>query len=211
MMSLYRSPENEGLWSDTHQGFPWYIDEEPQKEQTDDVVKLLDNAWERMHFTPDFPKLQRFAEHYIFVYGTLKSGKINHKKIKHSGCRYVADGFTHDKTFQLKETRGGIPVALGTFGDRDQSNSHRIAGELYLVDTDVVPDLDGFEQNGVLYRRGKMRIMVGADLVPAWMYLGLKNAWSNEKDLTFSPHHTSAKDKTLTYYSYAGTPLKKKA
>lgn len=209
-MSLYRSPENEGLWSDTHQGFPWYMDEGPMADQKEDLSKMLDGAWDRQHFTPDFPKLQRFAEHYVFVYGTLKKGKGNHQKINHGGCRYVADGFTHEKTFRMKETKGRIPVVLGTFGDKDQTDAHRISGELYLCDTDVIPDLDGFEQNGVLYRRTKLRIQSGADLIPAWIYLGIKTAWHGDS-LTLCPQHVSKKDEKLTYYSYAGLPLRTKS
>jgi gamma-glutamylcyclotransferase (GGCT)/AIG2-like uncharacterized protein YtfP len=195
-------------WSEAHQGFPWYMDEEDIRDEKADVQKLVESSFKRAHFTPDFPKLNREAEHYIFVYGTLKRNKSNHRVIE-KNSRYVTTAFTADKSFIMKETKGGhIPVVLGTLGDKDQSQAARVQGEVYLVPTSMMERLDEFEQNGVLYRRAKLCVNTAdKQRFIAWTYLGIKTAWINDVNLGWAPKWTTKKDKDFHYYCYAGLPL----
>lgn len=200
----------EDMWPDPHGGFPWYMDEDSVDEQAARLIDPLDRALDTESFTKDMPDLSLWEDHYLFVYGTLKRNKSNHRVLDNKNCRYLADCYTADPHFVLKETRGGIPVALGLWGTNDKS-AKRIKGELYLVKTSEIRKLDVFEQNGVIYKRLKMRLAIprpkGTDeLATGWMYLGLKHAWadSNESLVTCPSYDRKRKDKVEAFYTYTG-------
>jgi gamma-glutamylcyclotransferase (GGCT)/AIG2-like uncharacterized protein YtfP len=203
--------DTEGLWSEEHQGFPWYMEEEAVVDQKWEVTALAEKGLDRSDFTPDHALLCKQLEHYVFVYGTLKRGKVNNRVIDNKNCVYIADAFTTDKSFLLKETQGSIPVLLSTFGQNDQKDSKLVKGELWLMRTPQIPRLDQFEQNGILYKRIKTMVSVEQNRLPAWTYAGIKNAWSDtgsHSSLKLCPHFKKSKDPSVEYYTYVGGPVR---
>ncbi len=186
------APWDQDSWTQEHPGFPYYMFPEDVEEQKDQVEQALDNALDTQSFTPDYPSLALWDNHYLFVYGTLKRNQPNHKVLLNKECQFLAPAFTGDPHWILKQSRGGIPVALGAWND-DTKMAKNIKGEIWLVSTPMIKKLDVFEQNGAIYRRLKIRMAVpqpkGNDLhVPAWMYVGVKSAWSSGAEiLSLSP------------------------
>lgn len=200
----------EDSWTEEHAGFPYYMDCDSIDEQKEAIATVLDKAADVASFTPDYPNLALWEDHYLFVYGTLKRTEGNHKVIDNKACKFLATSYTADPHFVMKQTRGGIPVALGSWGDTSAPNK-QVKGELYLVKTPMIPKLDVFEQNGVLYRRLKIRITVPQvkaqdELVAAWMYVGVKGAWSDSNEsLPVCPSFERVKGETkLPFYTYLG-------
>lgn len=205
--SLKSTEDQEGVWSEEHQGFPWYMEEDAVVDQKWEVESLAEKGVDRADFTPDHAFLCKQLEHYVFVYGTLKRSKANNRIIENKNCAYIADAFTVDKTFILKETTGNIPVLLSTWGHNDQSASKQVKGELWLVRTPMISRLDQFEQNGVLYKRIKTMVAVENERTPAWVYAGIRTAWSetgSNSSLRPCPHFKKSKDPSVEYYTYVG-------
>lgn len=200
----------EDIWTDEHGGFPWWMDPEAIDDQKEEIRPMLDKALDIESFTKDYPVLNLFEDHYIFVYGTLKYGYSNHRVINNKDCTFIADAFSTHAHFLLKQTRGGIPALLGTFGQTNKAAKH-VKGELYLVKTKMLPALDAFEQNGVIYKRTKLLFSVPYpadkdELVPAWTYVGIKSAWESANEtLDLCPSFTrTSQGLTKEYYSYMG-------
>ncbi|MEO7600550.1 MAG: gamma-glutamylcyclotransferase family protein [Opitutus sp.] len=92
------------------------------------------------------------AEHHlIFVYGTLKRGGSNQH-------------FMRGQTFQGKghTTAGFRLINLGTYPGMiaAPNSSESVSGELWLVDSDCLAQLDALEGLGEgLYRRERIRLL----------------------------------------------------
>jgi len=94
----------------------------------------------------------------VFVYGTLKR---NHGRGLNmfSGAKFIAESMTADNHYRLYDF-GAFPAV--TFG-----GSHRITGEVFEINDDVLEDLDrieGYHQG--FYQRKKIQTLHGE----AWMY-----------------------------------------
>jgi gamma-glutamylcyclotransferase (GGCT)/AIG2-like uncharacterized protein YtfP len=193
------------LWSDEHQSFPWWMSDDDISEQKWDFsanygAKISDANI----YTQDMPALARHEFQYLFVYGTLKKGKSNHVHLT-KDAEFICQAHSHDTCFTLRETSAGrIPVMLSHFGERRQPEFARVKGELYLVKTKKIAFLDVFEQNGVLYRRIKARFVHKGFSFAAWVYLGVKKTWEEDRSLLWCPKFTAKKDKTFEYYDYTG-------
>lgn len=198
----------EDSWTEENGGFPWYMEDENIEEQAGKLQSALDTALDTEGFTKDYPDLNLFEDHYLFVYGTLKHGYSNHRVIDNKDCLFLADAISTDGHFVMKQTRGGIPVILGTWGTQATDAKH-VKGELYLVKTPMLRKLDVFEQNNVIYKRLKLRFSVPVpaakdEIVPAWAYVGMKNNWVGES-LGYCPYFTRVHEgKETKFYSYLG-------
>ena len=108
--------------------------------------------------------------HLVFVYGTLKRGERNFDRM--AGARFICTAATCDAAFTLREynsvSRPGRLVPDVSAGGR-----HRIAGELFEVDDDLLVALDAFERVGVDYER---QTVVLADGRSVQMYLHSANS-----------------------------------
>ena len=108
--------------------------------------------------------------HLVFVYGTLKRGERNFDRM--AGARFIGPANTRDATFTLREydsvSRPGRLVP-----DVSAGGTHRIAGELFEVDDDLLVALDAFERVGVDYER---QTVVLADGRSVQMYLHSANS-----------------------------------
>jgi len=207
--------KEKGVWSDENQGFPWYMDVEYIDQQKADMAEKLDRALDLACTTKDYPELARWEDHYLFVYGTLKRNKSNHRVLQDKYVRYVADCYTTDAQYFLAQSRGGIPVLMGAWGKKD-GTAKAVKGELYLVKTSKLIALDVFEQNDIIYKRIKIRVSVPIKpdlksdpidhVVPCWAYVGMKKAWSDET-LSVCPSYERVQKSTgkkEPFYTYIG-------
>ena len=112
------------------------------------------------------------ASHYVFVYGSLRSG------FQSPAYEYISryfnffgDARVKGKLFDLGDYPGGIPTQEDSF----------IVGELYIVKEDgefswAIAQLDDYEGVVVepnerpLYRREIVDVFVNDAIVPAWIY-----------------------------------------
>lgn len=94
--------------------------------------------------------------HLVFVYGTMKTGMRNHRRIMdHSTTRFLGGARTMTTTHDLQTFVTGdgyIAPAL------IEGNS-RVYGEVYEIDDECLSILDMCEGNGYVYRREPISIV----------------------------------------------------
>ena len=101
------------------------------------------------------------SEHKVFVYGSLKRGFGNHGFL--DGARCLGQYETQEASCNM------FSFAFYPGVSRVESGAgHRILGELYLVDSKMLNELDKLEGNGMFYTR---EIVALSDGEEAWMYL----------------------------------------
>lgn len=126
----------------------------------------------------DIPELNDYENHYVFVYGTLKSnGSRGFLSKKDLMCR----GRTLLPAYgMVRCVSGDFPVVY--MHPRGMRQGY-ISGEVYLLPTSTMPVLDKIEANGYLYRRQQTKIWCYErnQSVLAWMYFGIPEAFFNKK------------------------------
>lgn len=128
--------------------------------------------------SPDIPELNDYENHYVFVYGTLKS---NGTRNILSSKDMVARGRTLLPAYGMRRcVSGGFPIAY--LHPKDMRQGY-ITGELYLLPTNMMPVLDNIEANGYLYRRQQTKIWCYEknQSVLAWMYFGIPEAFHGKE------------------------------
>lgn len=93
--------------------------------------------------------------HKVLVYGTLKKGFSNHRRLESSKL-------LNDNVFFT-----GTMASLGAFPCCTQHGNTKIKGELYEVDDDTLRSLDSLESHPSFYERKVVHTSAG----PAWVYL----------------------------------------
>lgn len=93
----------------------------------------------------------------VFVYGTLKRGERNHRKMQ--GAQFAGVGMT-PKGFTLVE------VASATMAGRVTpvlvpGGTQAVVGEIYEVDDTLLAELDAFERLGEDYERRSLALTNG--------------------------------------------------
>ncbi|XP_048349068.1 gamma-glutamylaminecyclotransferase isoform X1 [Sphaerodactylus townsendi] len=94
----------------------------------------------------------------VFVYGTLKKGQPNYCSIMdrtHGTARFQGKGLTVEKYPLVIAGKYNIPYLLNIPG-----TGHRIAGEIYFVDDQMLQFLDEFEGCPNMYQRSPMGIEI---------------------------------------------------
>lgn len=110
----------------------------------------------------------------VFVYGSLKQGFHNHYWLGNSV--FVKSARTNDAIFSM--------INLGEYPAVFTDGNAAIDGELYLVNNEVLAQLDRLEENGSVYQR--QLIQLAGDPEPAWMYLYLdSNAPKNINNIVY--------------------------
>ncbi len=99
------------------------------------------------------------AEHYIFIYGSLKQGYHNEHWM--GGAILLQDTVTAEMAYEMHACTGMFPMVVP--GDK------RISGELYVINNNKLDNLDKLEDNGRSYTRKKIKLS-GVDVL-AWMYM----------------------------------------
>ncbi|XP_060089650.1 gamma-glutamylaminecyclotransferase isoform X2 [Heteronotia binoei] len=94
----------------------------------------------------------------VFVYGTLKKGQPNYYNMTdrtHGTAKFQGRGLTMEKYPLVIAGKYNIPFLLNIPG-----RGHRITGEIYFVDDQMLQFLDEFEDCPNMYQRTPMRIEI---------------------------------------------------
>lgn len=94
----------------------------------------------------------------IFVYGTLKKGQPNHYRMfdgSNGRAEYLATACTTQKYPLVIATKYNIPFLLNIPG-----KGHRVQGEIYKVDDQMLKFLDAFESVPTMYQRTPVAVEV---------------------------------------------------
>lgn len=204
---------NDIPWLDNEESwFPWYATTLAQAEFKELLTPMIQDQW----YSRDVAELNKSEHHLVFVYGTLMKGKANHHLM--SKAKYLCPAWTSLTAFHLyqtsKDTPGRFPVAI--VKDVLDKDAKGIGGELYQVDVPTIKRLDKLEANGTMYRRCRMKFRCGERFqgqeTYAWMYIGMKECWSQDikEGLPKCPHFTSKKNPTYSYYTFLTGPVKVK-
>lgn len=94
-------------------------------------------------------------QHLVFVYGTLRKGQSNAHYL--SSCELLGS-FETQPEFALYDL-GAYPGII--------SGKKSVSGEVYMVDDEVLKQLDVLEDIPVEYRRETIQ----TDFGPAWVYI----------------------------------------
>lgn len=136
--------------------------------------------------SPDFPELLRQSSHYLFVYGTLKSGFSRSKLLDECPC--IGVGYTRQPWFTMYRTRTKTNTYPVILPNADVKERAKIYGEVYQVPPSVLRETDYIESNGVVYKRLRIPVTVMRpknevlEMQP-WMYIGIKDYW--DKNLKY--------------------------
>lgn len=96
----------------------------------------------------------------VFVYGTLKRGGRNSRKLLNS--RFVGEGLTETASFKMMNLGRAPGVVAGT---------NKISGEVFEVDSDNLHELDSLERLGWVYDRYQTMVSVAGMRIPCWIYV----------------------------------------
>lgn len=129
-------------------------------------------------FSPDYPALLHRPQ-WVFVYGSLKRGRVNAHNLK--DANYWGPALTKEKDFAMNSL-GVYPVLFDKkalefyYTDVDEEAFSRVAGELYQVSAKQLSILDLLESNTVYYQREKVQCLhMYAEgrprYIEAWMYI----------------------------------------
>jgi gamma-glutamylcyclotransferase (GGCT)/AIG2-like uncharacterized protein YtfP len=113
-------------------------------------IKVLEELAQRDNLqTPDFLDLKLEPYHYVFVYGTLKTGGRLTGYL--DDCPFLGEGVTAMHLFEMKISKSGhFPII---FEVKDPRDGNPVSGEIYIVDHKTLLTLDQIESNGEMYIR----------------------------------------------------------
>lgn len=148
--------------------------------------------------TPDAPFIESTFHQLIFMYGTFKRNFPRYKSIV-AASRYIGEGQTERPEFTLLNYSNGeqsFPVALH---EPTSLNRGRVEGEVMLIPTELLYELDIIEANGYLYERKKIPVIYQNDDTKKfhrnfmYCYIGMTDTWktnilkTKSSNETFSP------------------------
>lgn len=155
----------------------------PTKYFTDDILNTIHD---KTRCTIDVPELNLYENHYVFVYGTLKRGGSNHDIIKiRAKNQWCGVGVTETESYDmlLAGIKDKFPIVVDT---GTKARRAKVKGELWLVSTETILQMDKLESNRSVYDRVKENIYVGNHKIKAFMYVGVPKFW-RDKDTLNNP------------------------
>jgi len=96
--------------------------------------------------------------HRIFAYGTLKVGQPNYHHLvegKHGRSKFIGTGITELAYPLIIATHWNLPFLLYAPG-----KGHRVVGEIYDIDNDLLAWMDDFEGHPDVYHRNMVKVNV---------------------------------------------------
>lgn len=196
--------------------------------------------------TPDFRKMDQSGYHLLFVYCDLQKGMRRHDLLD-GHCRFDKpyEAFTAKKNFQMFVRRMGrhsYPVALRARNDYNALTGFTqttydpgtIRGELYVVKSSQMIELDKLKFNGYIFDRLRVHVrteyasgftpvkderMTGyfrerQHVLEASMYVGRRDYWDNLVDggVFYAPGRTGQSSNPMInrYYYFDETDLNDK-
>lgn len=159
----------------------------PMKKHSTVVDDLLAR---RNDYTPDYLELKEKHYYPVFVYGTLKAGYPLHRYME--DFPYLGRGVMADWRYELYD-HGPFPVVMKGSGGKKPKDISNVLGEVYVVPTSAILDLDQVEGNNYMYIRQKKWFFLPDQkyktkqgmvnpYVDAFVYVGNPEFW-NPSDL----------------------------
>lgn len=167
------------------------------------------------NFSPDALEVQKKIAWWVFFYDSYMIGRRDYSKIKNELDYKPATAFTEERFTLWKKTRhkfeAPYPIAIEDFDPRDKTiwdpsdistkMKHRaqIKGELHLLSTEQILELDTTKLNGIEWQRTKVKVeipyVVSREDVnrsmnkfttrECWMYVGRREYWDRLIDAGF--------------------------
>lgn len=134
----------------------------------------LTNIINGSYFTKDIPSLERYHWHYLFVYDDLKKGLDQNDYL--AGAELISTkAYTSEARYEMKylQNKGYKMPYIRFTGDKNRNGY--IRGDLYRVFTEEIIDIDTLNNNGEMYFRVKLPIIISSHTkqsVLAWTYMG---------------------------------------
>ncbi len=115
---------------------------------------------ENKRITPDISRLELKTNHLLFVVDDMKKGFKNHCAL--NNAKLVGHCYTQ-RSYTFESFQNGsiyVPVArtLSSYSGVG-AKPRKILGELYLVDTETLTQLDTNKLNGVLFNRQRVHLI----------------------------------------------------
>jgi len=134
----------------------------------------------------DAYNLNQYYMQYVFVYGSLKRGFMNHGILK--DAMFVSEAVTTRSQYRMFAFGGyqsNFPVVLKreSLGNPRKTEG-TIHGEVFLVERKTFSIMDMLEKNGVMYNRNTTRVY-NPDInkyFNCWMYTGDEIFWYDKRD-----------------------------
>lgn len=130
--------------------------------------------------TSDILKLEEFEHMLFFDYGHFLP------KDHHISTAYTVERLT---VWYNVHNNSQLPIAMrnGLYGR--QVRRAKVCGQLYLVDTDRLVELDNERRNGVNFTRKRTKLLIPYQdkyynqcEIRAWMYIGNEGFWNEQTD-----------------------------
>lgn len=166
---------------------------------------LLKNINDYLTSTPDYPELQKWDSHYVFIYDGLKAGFNRDRHLQDYDT--LAVGWTK-ANLRLRKSSGANSYAVAMVDGSDKSKAAPLYGELYQVRPETMRELDWLYSNTFMCRRFKMPIEAIIDSkgttkqIYAWTYIHLQSYWASRIDRLEECDILTANNNGKKYYNY---------
>lgn len=121
--------------------------------------------------TPDMQDINSNEEHYLFVYGNLKSQQLRHCYLEDEN--YVGKAYTKYATYGILNYNHGRNKVPYAYSKGLEKAPAFIFGELYVISPQKLAYLDFIESNRLLAKRECIHVITARDYkeTVAWMYM----------------------------------------
>ena len=193
------------------------------------VFRLREMVQEDLAYTQDAPFLERRYDQFVFVPNEMMSNHKEHDKLGESKFK-ISFGFTDHKYTFWQQNAGEHTTTIPLEEGFKDTSKARIKGELYLLNSSHMFELDKYHKNGVEFTRKLVKILIPyrraknfrpndraayewmvsrvqfMGEVTAWMYTGVSDYWTPllEKGTKLS-HLNKSGIKSLTRINSHGT------
>ena len=173
-------------------------------------AEVVQEASKYQDYSPDIVKLEQKEFQYVFIYGRNMRGHPDESiMLELPGSDLcVHSVFTEDANFILwraKKGMGSFPIPLrGSRRDCELNKCTNIKGQLWKVRSQMLFELDKYQQNTILFERQMVNLIIPQRVVvqdkdtrrilvqsfhvvgwSAWMYLGVPDIWKEHIDVGF--------------------------
>lgn len=101
-------------------------------------------------------------EYFVFVYGSLKKGFENHRRLVENDGKYIGKGITKQSTFKMYSVNDFYPAL--------SKGDEKISGEVYKINENCLKELDYLESYPRYYNRDIFLIDCNDQTYGAYIY-----------------------------------------
>lgn len=174
-----------------------------------DNFKFPSKAWTEeqndiAYHTPDMWKLEMHENQLVFLYDEYMYGRSQHKVLT-SFAERMGTAFSFDEytMWNYQNTQGITPVVMKSMYHINPAR--KVKGELYSLRPKYIRDLDILKQNGVQFRRKRIRVIVPSK-PEVWVKErdGMKRLFQDKKASTSSWFSLPLENRFFDAWMYFG-------